>query len=510
MTFPYTGIGFWIARRAALTPNRIALVTPDGSYTYRELDERAARAAGALAAAGVEVGDRVATYLPNTVDYVDAFFACARLGAIMVPLSTRLTAPELEFLCNDSQSATLLYDASLREAVAAFRPGTAIKAAFVAGSGDAADPSDLRWDDAQSAATPAGPAGAKPEDALAIIYTSGTTGRQKGAVLTHGNFFWTNLNMIVALDITQDERSLVVLPMFHIGGWNVNTLAVWWKGGTVYLEPAFDAGRVLDLIAREKITSMMGVPTIYQVLADHPRFAASDLSSVRSFVCGGAPLAVPLIRRYQERGLQFIQGYGLTEAAPNCLILAPEDAIRKAGAAGRPYFFADTRVFDEHDNEVAPGGTGEIVVGGPSVMREYWNLPEETAKALRGGWLRTGDVGLIDDEGYITIVDRVKDMYISGGENVYPAEIERTLAGHPAVQEAAVIGVPDERWGESGRAIVVLRTDASATEDEIRAFCSERLAKFKVPASVVFAETLPRNATGKLLKPELRARYGSP
>jgi len=511
MTFAYTGIGFWIARRAALTPNRVALETPDASYTYATLDERAARAATALAAAGVEPGDRVAAYLPNTVDYVDVFFACARLGAIMVPLSTRLAAPELEFLCTDSQSSTLVYDASFTATVQAFRPGTAIKAAFVAGDGDAADQTDIRWDAAMAAASPLHEVvDVRPDDALAIVYTSGTTGRQKGAVLTHGNFFWTNLNMVLAVDITQDERSLVVLPMFHIGGWNVNTLAVWLKGGTVYLEPAFDAGRALELIERERITSMMGVPTIYHVLADHPRFAQADLTSVRSFVCGGAPLAVPLIRRYQERGLQFIQGYGLTEAAPNCLILPPEDAVRKAGAAGRPYFFTDTRVFDEADRDVPPGGTGEVVVRGPSVMREYWNLPAETANALRGGWLRTGDVGLVDDEGTITIVDRVKDMYISGGENVYPAEIERTLAAHPAVQEAAVIGVADPRWGESGCAIVVLRGGASASEDEIRTFCAERVAKFKVPARVVFAETLPRNATGKLLKPELRARYAAP
>lgn len=510
MNFPYESIGFWIARRAALTPGRIALVTPDASLTYADLDARAARAAGALQAAGVTAGDRVAVYLPNTADYVDVFFACARLNAIMVPLSTRLAAAELEFLCNDSQSAVLIYDASLAPAVAAFRPGTAIKTAFVAGSG-AADPADTGWHDACATAEPVlAPAAARPDDGLAIIYTSGTTGRPKGAVLTHGNFFWTNVNMVLALDITHDERSLVVLPMFHIGGWNVNTLAVWWKGGTVYLEPAFEPARVLRLIESERITSMMGVPTIFQMLADDPGFARADMSSVRSFVCGGAPLAVPLIRRYQDRGVQFIQGYGLTEAAPNCLILPPEDAIRKAGAAGRPYFFADTRVFDELDRDVAPGQTGEIVVGGPSVMKEYWNLPDETAQALRGGWLRTGDVGLVDDEGTITIVDRVKDMYISGGENVYPAEIERTLAGHPAVREAAVIGITDERWGESGCAIVVLRDGAIAAEDDIRAYCLQQLAKFKVPSRVLFTDTLPRNATGKLLKQELRARYGSP
>ncbi len=505
MSFPFTSIGFWPARRAALTPNRIALETPGRSYTYAQLDDRAARAAGALAACGVGPGDRVAALLPSGVQYVDVLFACARLGAILVPLSTRLTAPELRFLVDDSQCATLVYDAQYADLVAGFRLGSGIKAALLTG-GNGDDPS---YEEATAAASPVTqPMNVAPDDTLAIIYTSGTTGRAKGAMLTHGNFFWTNLNIMLALDLTQDERSLVVLPMFHIGGWNVNTLSVWWKGGTVVLEPAFDAGRALRLIAERRITSMMGVPTIFQMMADDPAFATTDLSSVRSFVCGGAPLAVPLIHRYQERGLQFIQGYGLTEAAPNCLVLPPEESVRKAGAAGRPYFFADVRVAGPDDQAVEPGETGEIIVRGPSVMKGYWNLPEETAQALRDGWLRTGDIGRLDEDGYVWIVDRVKDMYISGGENVYPAEVERALAEHPAIAEAAVIGVPDERWGETGCAIVVLRPGAQATAEDIRIFAAERLAKFKVPARVVFADALPRNATGKLLKPELRAQYG--
>lgn len=498
MTFPFQSIGFWLARRAALTPNRIALVTPDARYRYEELEDRAARTAGALAAAGVHAGDRVATYLPNGVDYVDVFFAVARLGAIIVPLSTRLTATELTFIVSDAQCSTFIHDDASAGLIAGVLPGTPVKTVLTTSalseSGSRADPHEVReasWD-----------------NPLAIIYTSGTTGRPKGAVLSHGNFFWTNLNMALALDLAQDERSLVVLPMFHIGGWNVNTLSVWWKGGTVYLEPGFDAGRVLSLIQSERITSVMGVPTIYQLLEEHPSFAATDVGSVRTFICGGAPLPVGLIRRYQDRGLQFIQGYGLTEAAPNCLILPPEDAVTKAGAAGRPYFFCDVRVVDADNNDVPAGSTGEIIVGGPSVMLGYWNLPEETAASLRDGWLRTGDVGRIDEDGTITIVDRTKDMYISGGENVYPAEIEQTLSGHPAIAEAAVIGVADERWGETGRAIVVLREGVEASADEIRAWSAERLAKFKVPRDIIFADALPRTPTGKLLKPELRTTYG--
>jgi fatty-acyl-CoA synthase len=503
VTFPYLSIGFWSARRAELTPNRVALEIDGVPTTYGELNARSASAAGALASAGVSSGDRVGAYLGNSREYAEALLGCARLGAILVPLSTRLAPPELAFMAEDSGCTALIYDGTLADAVRTFRPQTPVKASFVVGAGD-----DASWESAVGSADPLEPRAIAPDDVLAIFYTSGTTGQPKGAMLTHGNFFWTNLNMLISFDFSHDERSLVVLPMFHVGGWNVNTLPVWWKGGTVVLEKAFDPARALRLIAERGITSMMGVPTIYQMLADHADFASADLSSVRAFVCGGAPLPVPLIRRYEERGIPFIQGYGLTEAAPNCLALPPEDAVRKAGAAGRPYFFADTRIVDDSDRPVGAGGTGEVVVGGPSVMKGYWNRPEQTAKALRGGFLRTGDVGRVDDEGYITIVDRVKDMYISGGENVYPAEVENVLAGHPAVAEAAVIGVPDERWGESGRAIVVLRANTSATVDEIKSFCFERLAKFKVPASVVFAGVLPRNPTGKLLKPEIRAQYG--
>ncbi len=503
MTFAFESLGLWPARRAELTPDRVAIDQGGHLLTYAELEDRAARCADALGASGIGTGDRVAALLDNGHEYAEVLFACARLGAILVPLSTRLAAPELEFMSSDSGATALVYSGAYADTVAAFRPTTDVKASLVVGDGD--DPS---YEEALAAASPSRPP--HPcgwDDVLAIFYTSGTTGRPKGAMLTHGNHFWTNLNMVLALDLTQDERSLVVLPMFHVGGWNVNTLAVWWKGGTVVLESGFDAGRALERIAGG-VTSVMGVPTMYQLMSEHSGFADADLSSLRVAVCGGAPLPVPLIRTYQDRGVRFVQGYGLTEAAPNCLILPPEDAERKAGAAGRPYFFADVRVLDAGDAPVDPGGTGEVVVRGPSVMQGYWGRPDETAEALRGGWLRTGDAGRLDEDGYIWIVDRLKDMYISGGENVYPAEVEHVLGTHPAVAEAAVLGVPDERWGESGLAVIVLRPEASATEDELRAFCRERLAKFKVPARVAFAEALPRNPTGKLLKPEIRERWG--
>ncbi len=501
--WPFENFAFLIARQAQLVPDRIALRTPVADYSFGDLDERAARCAGALLTRGVGPGDRVAALLNNGVEYVDLLLACARLGAILVPLSTRLAPPELEYITNDSGARVLVFDAELLETVKAFGPATEITTALAVGAGE--DPS---YEDALTLSIPVESIErVVPDDVLAIFYTSGTTGRPKGAMLTHGNFFWTNLNIGLALDLQRDERSLVVLPMFHVGGWNVNTFAVWWKAGCVALESGFDAGRVLELVEGDGITSMMGVPAIYQALADHPRWLEADLSSLRICVCGGAPLPLELIRRYHDRGLAFTQGYGLTEAAPNCLLLPPEDAVRKAGAAGRPYFFADVRVFDPDDRAVGPNETGEIVVRGPSVMKGYWRKREETQIALHGGWLRTGDIGQVDDEGYIYIVDRIKDMFISGGENVYPAEIEKLLAEHPAVAEAAVIGVPDHRWGEVGLGVIVLKEDWASSALELEGWLELRVGRFKVPRYFAFVESLPRNATGKVIKAELVARF---
>ena len=500
-------MAFWLSRQAQLAPSREALSIEGSTFTFQDLDDRASRCAGAMTAMGVGPGDRVGVLLHNGVEYVDVLQASARIGAIVVPLSTRLAPAELEFIANDAGIRVLIYDGDELERVKAFRPGTTIESALAVGAGD-----DPAYESALRSAAPMSSfADVSWDDVLSIFYTSGTTGSPKGAMLTHGNFYWTNLNMVLALDLQRDERSLVALPMFHLGGWNVNTLSVWWKGGRVILERSFDPERVLKRIEEMRVTSVMGVPTMFRMLAEHPSFDDTDLSSLRVCACGGAPLPEALIRRWHERGVRLLQGYGLTEAAPNCLLVPPEDAERKVGAAGLPYFFADVRVFDDRDRDVGPGGTGEIVVRGPSVMKGYWRQPEATAKALRAGWLRTGDIGRVDEEGFIFVVDRLKDMFVSGGENVYPAEVENVLAAHPAVLEAAVIAVPDDRWGETGRALIVLRPDLRATSEELIDFCARRLAGFKVPRSVVFVdEALPRNATGKLLKQELAARFAAP
>jgi fatty-acyl-CoA synthase len=327
------------------------------------------------------------------------------------------------------------------------------------------------------------------------VYTSGTTGKPKGALLTHANCFWTNVGFDVATGVSGDDVVLQVLPQFHCGGWNVQALLAWWKGARVVLERAFDADRCLELIERKRVTTTMGVPANYLFMSQSPRFADADLTSLRRAVVGGAPMPLALLETWRERGVEIVQGYGLTEAAPNVLCLPAEDAVRKAGYAGKPY----------PQVEVALSDKGELLVRGPNVFAGYWRNPEASAEAVVDGWLRTGDVAERDDEGFYRISGRLKDMYISGGENVYPAEVEDVLLSLDGIGDAAVLGVPDERWGEVGAAFVVLEPGAALSEDEIIAVCRERLARFKVPASVRFLDELPRSAMNKVLKDELRA-----
>ena len=339
----------------------------------------------------------------------------------------------------------------------------------------------------------AGTPGDEPadDDGLLLIYTSGTTGKPKGALLTHANCFWTNVSFDLATGIGGDDVALAFLPQFHVGGWNVQPLLSWWKGARIILERAFDPSRALRLVQEKRVTTLMGVPANYLFMSQDPGFAAADLSSLRRAVVGGAPMPVPLIEAWRERGVEIVQGYGLTEASPNVLCLPPEDAMRKIGSAGKPYPFVDVDVSDE----------GELLVRGPNVFPGYWRNPEASAIALADGWLHTGDVVERDDEGYFWIKGRLKEMFISGGENVYPAEIESVLHEHPHVSDAAVVGVPDERWGEVGVAYVV--ADGDVRTDELIEFCRERLARFKVPKSVCFVQELPRNSMGKIQKSEL-------
>ncbi|WP_327707920.1 long-chain fatty acid--CoA ligase [Streptomyces sp. NBC_00464] len=500
------GIGSWVVRRNRRTPRRTALVHEGRAFTYAELHERSTRLAHALRTSGVRRGDRVAFLGPNHPAYLETLFASGLLGAVFVPLNTRLALPELLHQTTDSGCRVLVHARQPGERVKALAEGSGIGAVIAVEQGPGESYEELL----------AG-AGTEPvdeevghEDVCLIMYTSGTTGRSKGAVLTHGNIVWNSLNVLVDTDLASDEVALVGAPLFHTAALNMSCLPTLLKGGTVVLESSFDAARSLELIEQHGVTCMFGVPTMYDSMVSAPGWATADLSSLRNLLCGGAPVPSRTAQACLDRGLTFVQGYGMTETSPGALVLGRADSLGHAGSAGVPHFFTDVEILLPSGERAATGEKGEVVVSGPNVTPGYWNLPEATAAAfLDGARFRSGDVATVDADGFVTLVDRLKDMIISGGENIYPAEVEDVLLGHPAVAEAAVIGVPDPKWGEVGRAVVVLRADAAVTADELITHLRDRLARYKVPRSVVLTTGLPRNATGKLLKAPIRARYGS-
>ncbi|GLP70753.1 fatty-acyl-CoA synthase [Streptomyces sp. TUS-ST3] len=495
------GLGSWSARRARKTPHRTALIHGDTTVTYAELHTRVTRLARALRARGIRRGDRVAYLGPNHPSYLETLFAAGTLGAVFVPLNTRLAGPEIAYQLSDSGARALVYGPSHAGLVAGLPGSTDVRTYVEVGAEYEGLLTESPTDPVDEPVT--------PDDTCIIMYTSGTTGRPKGAMLTHGNLTWNAINVLVDTDLIADERALVSAPLFHTAGLNMLTLPVLLKGGTCVLVEAFDPDATFDLIEQHRITFMFGVPTMFEQVARHPRWAGADLSSLRILTCGGSPVSTPLIAAYQERGLTFLQGYGMTEASPGTLFLDAEHAIGKAGSAGVPHFFSDVRVVRPDLTPVDIDETGEVVLRGPHVMPGYWGLPEETAASFADGWFRSGDAARVDEDGYVFIVDRIKDMIISGGENIYPAEIEDLLLGHPDIAECAVIGVPDDKWGEVPRAVVVPREGHTPDPDEVLASLSGRLAKYKIPKSVVIADELPRTASGKLLKSRVRKRYGS-
>lgn len=401
------GLGSWPARRARKTPHRTALIHAGAAVTYAALHERTTRLAHALRALGVRRGDRVAYLGPNHPSFLEALFAAGLLGAVFVPLNTRLAEPELAFQIRDSGATVLLHAAARSGDLPGVR--TAVEADGPAYEELLAAAPALAIDEQVG-----------PDDVAIIMYTSGTTGRPKGAMLTHGNLTWNAVNVLVDQDLVADEIALVVAPLFHTAGLNMLTLPVLLKGGSCVLVGSFDAAATLELVERHRVTFMFGVPTMFDQLTRQPNWPDADLSSLRMLSCGGSPVPTPLIAAYQDRGLTFLQGYGMTEAAPGTLFLDAEHAVSKAGTAGVPHFFSDVRVARPDLAPVEPGETGEVLVRGPHVMPGYWGLPDESAAAFADGWFRTGDAARIDADGYVTIVDRFKDMIISGARTSTP------------------------------------------------------------------------------------------
>ena len=507
MSVPYYD---WLAHHAMRSPDKLAAVDLQSGrrFSYADYDRRT----GSLAAflghnLGLEPGERVAVLAPNCTEYFEIQFACARVGAIFLPLNWRLTVPEAEFIIGDAAPKLLIHDAEFAATATELKRRCSIAHLLEIGS-----PKDGAYEQALAAAKgQVTPAAVTHDDVWTIMYTSGTTGLPKGAMITYGMTFYNAVNLGIPAYIGPDTVHLAVLPLFHTGGLNCYANPVLHAGGTVLVMRTFDPAAALKLIDDKApgITHFFGVPANYQFMAAQAAFATADLSRLKIAGVGGAPISLSLLQTWQARGVALQQGYGMTETSPSVLILGQADAARKAGSTGLPVLHNAVRIVDENGKDAAQGAIGELWVKGPNVTPGYWNRPEATASSFTDGWLHTGDAARIDEDGFYYIVDRWKDMYISGGENVYPAEVENVIYQLPAVAEAAVFGMPDEKWGEIGYAAIVVKPGHALSDADVLAHCRERLARFKLPRSVVFVSALPRNATGKVLKRELRDRLAT-
>jgi O-succinylbenzoic acid--CoA ligase len=484
----------WLRQRAESTPSRLAILQGKTATTYAALDAAVDSAASALQLAGVKPGHVVAMLAGNSTAFVTAVHAVSRLGAVLMPLNVRLTPAELVWQLRDSGARHLLTDQSqmarARELHAEAPAVQLIELERLTDAPDVTTSGRLQESQFDLAAT------------HTIVYTSGTTGTPKGALLTYGNHFWSATGSAFNLGVRENDRWLACLPLFHVGGLAIVLRSVLY-GTAAIIHEGFDAAWVNRAIDEDGVTIMSVVANMLQRMLDE-RGERSYPTSLRCVLLGGGPAPEPLLRRCVNLGVPVVQTYGLTEAASQVATLAPEDALPKLGSAGKPLFGTDLRIVDPTGSQCSPGDAGEIVVRGPTVTPGYLNRREESARALRDGWLHTGDIGYVDEDGYLYVLDRRDDLIVSGGENVYPAQIEAVLQSHPAVAEAGVYGVADARWGQVPAAAVVLRPGLVTTPEALIEHCRAHLAAYKTPASIVFTEALPRNAAGKLLRSELR------
>jgi fatty-acyl-CoA synthase len=513
-------IGDYLGRREVYSPDTLAIIdagkSPELRLTYKEWNQRVNRLANWLKdTVGIDYRDRVAILAQDGIEHLDLFYACGKLGAIHTALNWRLHWRELVSIIEDTQPKAIIFSDAFKDTVTEIEKATR-DTKFAIGhylhiEGDGIEGS-LHYETTVQAASgaPMTYEALDKEDTACLLFTGGTTGLPKGAQISHRQVCWNVLNTVIH-DLNHDDIYLCVFPLFHAGGLFAYISSQVVFGNTTILTKQFDPEQVLELIEREKVTVFAAVPTMYQMLTQASNFESADLSTLRFCTSGGAPLPVPLVEFYTEKkGIRFKQGFGMTEYGPGLFALPPEDAIRKAGSIGRPNFFIDVRVVDEDNNPLGPNQPGELLLKGPSGCSGYWNNPEASAEVLdENGWFHTGDIVEYDEEWYFYVRDRKKDMFISGGENVYPVEIENVLYKHPAVHMCAVIGVPHEKWGEVGRACVVLKPDQSATEEELITHMQEHLARYKVPKSVEIMDALPISSMGKILKRDLREQFSS-
>lgn len=489
----------WLKKWAHYSPNKIAIKDADTgrSFNYGQLLEHSNRLAWTLKERyHLEKGDRVCILSQNQIEYVFLFFALNRLGAIMVPINFRLTPREISHIIKDSDPGLLIYHEQYLGIVAELDNLTSsLRTTSLNEVETVLKDHTLSYEPL--------PGNCDFDDLCMILYTSGTTGSPKGAMITYGMIFWNSVNTTLRLNLSQNDITVGFSPFFHTGAWNVLTLPLLHRGGTVIFLSKFEAERVLRVCEQEHVTIFFGVPTTLDMMSREAFFNSVNLGSVRYAVVGGEAMPRDLILKWEAKGIPVRQGYGLTEFGPNVFSLNEEDSIKKIGSIGFPNFYIDTKLLDGSGREIPGEGEGELVLKGPMCTPGYWKNPEETKKAIRDSWFHTGDIARRDNDNYFYIVGRKKDMFISGGENVYPAEIEQVLVTFPQVREAAVIGVKDDKWGEVGKAFLRLENGVKCNEEELAAFCRKNLAKYKIPKHFVFLDALPRGENGKILKSKL-------
>ncbi|MEO7131697.1 MAG: long-chain fatty acid--CoA ligase [Dermatophilaceae bacterium] len=507
------GFGNWPTMHALRNPARPAFIDgSDGSVlTWRDFEARTNSLADALSQHGVQRGDRVALLTLNSVAMMEIYFAVAKLGAITVPINLRLSAPEVAYVLADSGASFAFVSgpmAPLLEAasseVASLRTRVTIPVHAERAAGGPNEYEELLASGSPERVT----RDVSLDDLCVIMYTSGTTGRPKGAMLTHDNFLWNAINIQgFGAGVSRQDLTLSAAPLFHIGALGVHTMPLAFFGGATVVMESFTPEGWLDLAEKHRITVAFNVPAMWAAIAQAESLRTRDLSALTFAVSGGSPCPIVVIKAMQAAGMAFTEGFGMTETAPIAACLQPEDVLEHAGSIGRPVGSVDFRIVDEDGRDVPTGEVGELAMRGPNVFVGYWGKPQATAEAIRGGWFHTGDLGRVDEEGFYTLVDRKKDMVITGGENVYPIEVEQVIYEHADVMEVAVTGAPDDKWGEMIVATVVRRTESTLSEDELIAWTRERIAGFKTPRRVQFVDALPRNATGKVLKRELRKQW---
>ncbi len=503
-------LGDWLARRATLTPHKVALIdataTPHREITYAAWNEAANQTAHFFANLGVRKGDRVAVLAKNSVAYLDIWFALGKAGAILQNLNWRLTPAELQGLLEDATPTVVVYEQETASTVEALREvGLPFVRHFVA-LDNPVHGTDHPFGTRTHQPKTFEAVEVSLEDTWVICYTGGTTGLPKGAMLRHGNIIWNSVNTVMSWGLTPDDLTILNAPLFHVGGLNVFTAPLVHIGGTSIVCREFNVEVLYDLLAQYPVSVYFAVPTMFTAMQQHPRWNDADFSHLRWLISGGAPCPLPIFEKFWARGIEFKTGYGLTEAGPNTFWLPSEQVQAKPGAVGYPLFHIETKIVTPQGEECAAEEAGELLIRGPHVTKGYWNNPAATEHAIQNGWLYTGDLAIRDIDGAYTIVGRSKEMIISGGENIYPAEGESILAAHPAVAEVAVLGVADDKWGEVGWAVVV-PLDGTPDPADVLTFARTRLAGYKVPKRVLFVEELPKTGAGKVDKLELTRLY---